>query len=61
MANAGICFAGDLGSALPSLEVASSTLKINVDATIYFIKSFLPLMASSGRIVIVSSFMGNLR
>jgi NAD(P)-dependent dehydrogenase (short-subunit alcohol dehydrogenase family) len=45
---------------MPSPEVAISTLKTNVDATIDFTKQFLPLLSPTGRIIIVSSEMSAL-
>jgi short-subunit dehydrogenase len=50
----------DYGQAIPSVEIAESTLKTNVNATVAFIKQFLPLLSVDGRVVIVSSTMGNL-
>jgi short-subunit dehydrogenase involved in D-alanine esterification of teichoic acids len=51
----------DLGTVIPSVEVASRTLLINVTATISFIKQFLPILSPKGRIVVVSSMMGLLK
>lgn len=45
---------------MPTEEIASKTLKTNFDATIDFIKQFLPLLTNEGRVVIVSSLMGAL-
>ena len=50
----------DWGFNMPSVDVASSTLKTNVDSTIDFIKLFLPLLSINGRVVVVSSLMGTL-
>lgn len=50
----------DYGTNIPSVEIAEKTLKTNVVATIKFIKIFLPLLAVDGRVVIVSSKMGQL-
>ena len=58
VANAAV--GADHGVKVPSLEVAESTLKTNVDATIDFVKQFQPLLADNGRIIIVSSLMAQL-
>lgn len=45
---------------MPSVELAESTLKTNLDSTIEFIKQFIPNLKEQGRIVIVSSDFGAL-
>ena len=50
----------DHGQTIPSFEVAESTLKTNVDATIDFLKQFLAVLGEKGRIIIVSSIMAQL-
>lgn len=42
------------------MDVATGTIKTNVDATIDFVKQFLPLLENTGRIIIVSSIMGRI-
>jgi NAD(P)-dependent dehydrogenase (short-subunit alcohol dehydrogenase family) len=56
--NAG--FGWDKGDQIPSEETARKTLHINVNSTIMFIKSFLPLLALNGRLIIISSVYGSL-
>lgn len=48
-----------MGKTIPSPEVAEKTLKTNVVGTIDFIKQFLPVLNSSARIVVVSSYIGS--
>lgn len=50
----------DFGQTIPSVEVATSTLKTNVTATIDFIKQFLPLLSNKGRVVLVSAALAAL-
>jgi carbonyl reductase 1 len=58
VANAAVGY--DEGDSIPSEELASSTLRTNVIATIDFVKQFLPLLAPQGRVLLISSFMGAL-
>ena len=58
IANAAV--GSDYGEKIPSVQVAESTLSTNVDATINFVKQFLPLLLDNGRIIIVSSWMAQL-
>lgn len=53
IANAGRGF--DIGTEIPSPELAQAYLKTNLDWTIDFIKHFLPVLDEHGRLIIVSS------
>ena len=59
VANAAIYHPIDIDELRISAEDSALTLKTNLDSTIYFIKSFLPLLAEDGRVVIVSSSYGH--
>ena len=59
VANAAVGYDG--GGSMPSPELAEKTLKTNVDSTIYFVNSFLPLLAKNGRVLVIASEMASLR
>ena len=58
VANAGI--GPDRSGNFPSVELATDTININLFSTINFVKEFLPILSNNGRVVIVSSVLGNL-
>jgi short-subunit dehydrogenase involved in D-alanine esterification of teichoic acids len=51
----------DFGKTIPTPELASKTLHTNVTSTIDYIKQFIPILSSTGRVVIVSAMMGGLK
>lgn len=56
MANAAV--GADFGLKMPTESVARNTLTTNVTSTIDFVKQFLPLLSSNGRVVLVSAALG---
>ena len=58
VANAAV--GADYGTTMPSAEIAKQTMDTNVISTIDFIKQFLPILSPEGRVVVVSSLMGQL-
>lgn len=58
VANAAVGYDG--GGSMPSPQIARDTLKTNTDSTIYYVKTFLPLLSPRGRVIIVSSEMASL-
>ena len=50
----------DRSGKIPSIEEARKTIDVNTTATINFINQFLPLLSEKGRVVAVSSVMGQL-
>lgn len=58
VANAAMGYDG--GGHMPSPTIAKETLQANTDSTIHWIKMFLPLLAPTGRVIVVSSEMAAL-
>ena len=59
IANAAVGYDG--GSRMPSPELATKTMITNVDSTINYVNSFLPLLGKQGRVIVISSEMAALR
>ena len=56
VANAGVGSSG----MVPSVPKATEVINVNLNSTIQFIKNFLPILSDKGRVVVVSSYLGQL-